>query len=147
MGKKRSGKDQLHMTSTEWKDYGGFTKRQASTSDFRRLPFDCCALSFLPFEHPVCNMDGVIYDLLNIVPWIKKHGTDPATGSPLLVSDLVKLKFTKSEDDKDYICPISRKTFNEYSHIVAIKVTGNVYSFDAIDKLCFKAKNLKVWSN
>lgn len=40
-----------------------------------RQPFDCCALSFQPFEHPVCarNNDGtgIVFDLVNIIPWLK----------------------------------------------------------------------------
>ena len=40
-----------------------------------RQPFDCCALSFQPFEHPVCarNDDGtgLVFDLVNIIPWLK----------------------------------------------------------------------------
>ena len=40
-----------------------------------RQPFDCCALSFQPFEHPVCarNSDGtgIVFDLVNIIPWLK----------------------------------------------------------------------------
>ena len=35
------------------------------------------------------------------------------------------------------------KEFNENSHIVAIKTTGNVYSYEAVDELNFKAKNYK----
>jgi hypothetical protein len=38
-------------------------------------PFDCCALSFQPFTHPVCarNSDGTghVFDLVNIIPWLK----------------------------------------------------------------------------
>ena len=40
-----------------------------------RTPFDCCALSFQPFDHPVCarNADGTgnVFDLVNIIPWLK----------------------------------------------------------------------------
>jgi hypothetical protein len=40
-----------------------------------RTPFDCCALSFQPFSHPVCarNADGTgfVFDLVNIIPWLK----------------------------------------------------------------------------
>ena len=40
-----------------------------------RTPFDCCALSFQPFENPVCarNSDGTgyVFDLVNIIPWLK----------------------------------------------------------------------------
>lgn len=38
-------------------------------------PFDCCSLSFQPFSHPVCarNVDGTgtVFDLMNIIPWLK----------------------------------------------------------------------------
>lgn len=41
-----------------------------------QTPFDCCALSFQPFEHPVCarNKDGTgfVFDLVNIIPWLKR---------------------------------------------------------------------------
>lgn len=41
-----------------------------------QTPFDCCALSFQPFEHPVCarNNDGTgfVFDLVNIIPWLKQ---------------------------------------------------------------------------
>lgn len=40
-----------------------------------RTPFDCCALSFQPFETPVCarNADGtgLVFELTNIIPWLK----------------------------------------------------------------------------
>lgn len=39
------------------------------------VPYDCCALSLQPFEHPVLarNKDGTgtVFDLLNIIPWLK----------------------------------------------------------------------------
>ena len=39
-------------------------------------PFDCCSLSFQPFSHPVCarNADGTgtVFDLTNIIPWLKQ---------------------------------------------------------------------------
>jgi hypothetical protein len=47
------------------------------TASFRAsmVPFDCCALSFQPFENPVCarNSDGTgtVFDLVNIIPWLK----------------------------------------------------------------------------
>jgi peptidyl-prolyl cis-trans isomerase-like protein 2 len=155
MGKSK-GNNQMHMTSTEWKrDFGGFKKKQESDADFKRLPFSCCALSFLPFEHPVCNAEnGVIYDLMNIIPWIKKHKfvlflifrTDPASGNPLAVSDLIRLKFTKDDKGVEFVCPITLKTLNDYSHIIAIKTSGNVYSFDAVDRLKYLNALLNFYS-
>ncbi|KAL8180310.1 UNVERIFIED_CONTAM: RING-type E3 ubiquitin-protein ligase ppil2 [Gekko kuhli] len=49
-------------------------------SNFRRLPFDHCSLSLQPFEYPVCTPEGIVFDLLSIVPWLKKYGTNPITG-------------------------------------------------------------------
>lgn len=42
-----------------------------------------------------------------------------------------------------YHCPITFKEFTEHSHIVAIRPTGNVYSYDAIKELNLKSKNFK----
>ena len=40
-----------------------------------RTPFDCCALTFQPFTHPVCarNADGTgnVFELVSIIPWLK----------------------------------------------------------------------------
>lgn len=62
MGRRQHQSDKMYITSTEWKhQFGG--KKQAvpggKGAEFRRLPFDCCALSLQPFEHPVCTAAGV----------------------------------------------------------------------------------------
>ncbi|XP_020604396.1 peptidyl-prolyl cis-trans isomerase-like 2 [Orbicella faveolata] len=98
-------------------------------ASFRRLPFHCCSLSMQPFEHPLCTKDGIIFDLLNIVPYLKKYGKNPVTGEPLQAKELVKLNFHKNAEDK-YHCPVTFKVFNNNSHIVAVKTTGNVFSYD-----------------
>ena len=64
-------------------------------AEFRRLPFDSCALSMQPFEHPVCTAGGVVYELLNILPFLKKYGVDPATGTKLTHKMLTRLHFHK----------------------------------------------------
>lgn len=43
----------------------------------------------------------------------------------------------------EYCCPVTSKIFTPHTHIVAIKTTGNVYSYDAVDELCVKPKNWK----
>jgi hypothetical protein len=55
MGKKRSQKDRAYITATEWREeHGGHRGRlQGAAGDFRRLPFNCCAISFQPFEDAV----------------------------------------------------------------------------------------------
>lgn len=141
MGKKQHSKDQLYVTSTEWAvEWGG--KKNISHIPYKTLPFDCCAISFRPFETPMCTADGVIFDIVNIVPYLKKFRKHPVTGNPLAASDLTKLKFTKNAEGK-YICPVLYKTFNQHSHIVAIRTTGNVYSHEAVKELNLKAGSLR----
>ena len=36
-----------------------------------------------PFRDPYATTDGVIFDLLNIVPYLKKHGKNPMTGEAM----------------------------------------------------------------
>jgi peptidyl-prolyl cis-trans isomerase-like protein 2 len=51
MGKKSASKDRGYMTATEWKyEGGGFKDSGTEGLPFRRLPFNSCAISFLPFE-------------------------------------------------------------------------------------------------
>ena len=85
MGKKQHQQDKLYLTSSEWKNfYGGkktdLTTSNADTNEFRRLPFSCCALSFQPFKHPYCTLGGHVFDLENIVPFLKKYGKNPIDG-------------------------------------------------------------------
>jgi len=142
MGKKQHSKDQLYITQTEWKhDWGG--AKVNATVPYKVLPFDCCAISFRPFEGvPMCTADGIVFDLLNIVPYLKKYRRHPVTGGALAASDLFKLQFHKNGEGK-YHCPVLFKIFNQHSHIVAIKTTGNVYSYEAVKELNLKTRNLK----
>ncbi|GIY74473.1 RING-type E3 ubiquitin-protein ligase PPIL2 [Caerostris darwini] len=144
MGKKQHQKDKMYLTASEWSQLYGGKKIVGSTAgaEFRRLPFDHCSLSLQPFEHPFCTPEGVVYDLMHIVPFLKKYGVDPATGKPLDKKSLIKLNFTKNADGK-YHCPVLFKVFNENSHIVAIKTTGNIFSYEAIEQLNLKNKNFK----
>ncbi|CAG8524599.1 1281_t:CDS:10 [Diversispora eburnea] len=144
MGK---GTDKMYITHSEWSgqfggmQFGGIQKR-TERDVFKRLPFDYCSLSLQPFEHPVCAPDGIIFDLKNIYPFLKKHGTNPVTGEKLEPKSLIKLNFHKNSND-EYHCPATYRVFNDHTHIVAIKTTGNVYSYEAIDRLNIKTKNWK----
>eukprot|EP00058_Branchiostoma_floridae_P018303 XP_002603792.1 hypothetical protein BRAFLDRAFT_124670 [Branchiostoma floridae] len=100
------------------------------------------SLSLQPFEHPLCTDKGDIFDLMNIVPWLKKYGTNPITGEKMEAKALNKLTFHKNSEDK-YHCPVTFKVFNENAHIVAIKKTGNVYSYEAVERLNIRPKNWK----
>lgn len=140
MGKKQHQKDKLWLTTTEWSTlYGGKKAANKDKKRFRRLPYYCCSISFLPFEVPYCTREGVCFDLTNIAPFLKKHSVNPVTGKKLGAKDLIKLHFFKNKDDK-YHCPVTYKIFNESTHIVAIATTGNVFSYEAVERLNLKPK-------
>ncbi|KAI8749034.1 RING-type E3 ubiquitin-protein ligase ppil2 [Biomphalaria glabrata] len=140
MGKKQHQKDKLYLTTKEWKhEWGGYKGIQntGESVKFRRLPYYCCSISLQPFENPLCTNEGVIFDLMSIIPFLKKYGVNPATGEKMVAKDLVKLNFHKNSQGQ-YHCPITFKVFNENAHIVAIKTTGNVYSYEAVERLNIK---------
>mmetsp|Transcript_38784 Transcript_38784/g.64491 ORF Transcript_38784/g.64491 Transcript_38784/m.64491 type:complete len:605 (-) Transcript_38784:107-1921(-) len=141
MGKNQHSKDKLWMTATEWKNEWGGKKEEIRTA-YKRLPFYCCALSFQPWEDPMCTPEGHVFEILNIIPYIKKYGKNPVTGVSLSVRDLVKLSFHKNPQN-EYHCPITFKVFSEHTRIVAIKTSGNVYAYEAIEELCMKPKHWK----
>ncbi|XP_033627166.1 RING-type E3 ubiquitin-protein ligase PPIL2-like [Asterias rubens] len=143
MGKRQHQSDKMYITSKEWAAfYGGKKPDTGERAAFRRLPYDHCSLSFQPFEHPYCTKDGVIFDLVSIMPYIKKYGTNPITGEAMDTKALIKLNFHKNSGGK-YHCPVTFKVFNANTHIVGVKPTGNVYAYEAIEQLNIKTKNWK----
>ncbi|PGH03416.1 peptidyl-prolyl cis-trans isomerase-like 2 [Helicocarpus griseus UAMH5409] len=145
MGK---GTDKLYITHSEWASEDAYSasagsgvRSKAGTvhASFKRLPFNFCSLSLQPFSHPVCTLSGTTFDLTNILPWIKKHGTNPVNGAPLKSSDLIKLNFAKN-DEGEYVDPVTYKVFTNNTHIVALKPSGNVFAWDTVEKLNIKAK-------
>ncbi|KAF4551267.1 Peptidyl-prolyl cis-trans isomerase-like protein 3 [Elsinoe fawcettii] len=145
MGK---GTDKLYITHSEWASGDAFSASAGSNARrsentglaFSRLPYNFCSLSLQPFGHPVCTSEGIIFDLTNILPWLKKNGTNPVDGSPLKATDLIKLNFAKNDDD-EYVDPVTFKVFTDNTHIVALRNTGNVFAYDTVDRLNIKAKN------
>mmetsp|Transcript_5593 Transcript_5593/g.12389 ORF Transcript_5593/g.12389 Transcript_5593/m.12389 type:complete len:652 (+) Transcript_5593:259-2214(+) len=141
MGKKQHSKDRMYLTTTEWKnEWGGYKEKQRAP--FKRLPFHCCAISFTPFDDPVCSDDGTVMDVVNVVPYVMRYKRHPVTGQAMQLKDLVKLNFHKNADG-EYHCPVMNKVFTEHTHIVAVKPTGNVYCWEAVEELNVKAKNWK----
>ncbi|KAJ3126907.1 Peptidyl-prolyl cis-trans isomerase cyp8 [Physocladia obscura] len=126
--------DKMYITHSEWAtlDFGaGGFKNKKTGKD--------CALTLTPFDIPRCTRAGHIFDLLAIVPWIKKHGTNPVTGAPLSASDLIPLHFHKNKDGA-YHDPITFKVFTDNTHIVACP-SGHVFAWETIDELCVKPKS------
>ncbi|XP_012057135.1 PREDICTED: peptidyl-prolyl cis-trans isomerase-like 2 [Atta cephalotes] len=147
MGKRQHQKDKMYLTYTEWSTlYGG---RKSGTNletseekTFRRLPYDHCCLSLQPFEHPYCDLHGNVFELEAILQYIKQYKHNPITGKPLDAKSLVKLNFYKNSQN-EYQCPVLFKLFTKHSHIVAIKTTGNVFSYEAVEQLNIKTGNWK----
>lgn len=142
MGKKQHSKDRMFITKTEWATEWGGAKSKEVAAPFKRLPFYCCAVTFTPFEDAVCTIDGSVFDVLHIIPYIRKYGKHPVTGVPLKQEDLIPLTFHKNSDG-EYHCPVLNKVFTEFTHIVAVKTTGNVFCYEAIKELNIKTKNWK----
>jgi peptidyl-prolyl cis-trans isomerase-like protein 2 len=133
--------NKMYISMKEWTEqFGGKKEGEPKGHGFKPLPFNCCAISLTAFEDPYCTEDGNVYDLVNIVPYIKKYKKDPITGKPLASKDLIALHFHKNNKG-EYHCPITFKVFNDFTHIVANKVTGEVYCMEAIEELNIKAKN------
>lgn len=72
MGKKRHAQDKMWITTAEHvRDWGGKLEEHKNKKEqFVKMPFYFCNLSMAPFQDPYCTPDGVIFDLLNIVPYI-----------------------------------------------------------------------------
>lgn len=67
MGKRQHQKDKMYLTYTEWKSYGGYkpTNAEEENVKFKRLPFDHCCLTMVPFEHPYCDqVRSIIFPIL-----------------------------------------------------------------------------------
>ncbi|XP_047345957.1 RING-type E3 ubiquitin-protein ligase PPIL2 [Vespa velutina] len=146
MGKRQHQKDKMYLTYTEWTTlYGGKRSGPLESSEdttFRRLPYDHCCLSLKPFEHPYCDVLGHIFELEPLLEYVKRFKHNPVTGKSLDPKTLIKLNFYKNAQGQ-YHCPVLFKPFTKHSHIVAIKTTGNVMSWEAVEQLNIKTRNWK----
>jgi len=79
MGKKRHSRDKMYLTQWELK-HEGAGKKDDKIAPISRLPFDYCALSLQKFRDPVCTKEGTVFDIINIIPFIKKYRRNPVTG-------------------------------------------------------------------
>jgi hypothetical protein len=104
---KQKSKDRAYITASEWASEWGGAKDRGSLP-FSRLPFHCCGLTFTPFSDPVCADDGTCFDIVNIVPYVRKHKRHPVTGAPLELKDLTQLTFHKNAGG-EYHCPVLNK--------------------------------------
>uniref|UniRef100_A0A8C3K966 Peptidylprolyl isomerase like 2 n=1 Tax=Calidris pygmaea TaxID=425635 RepID=A0A8C3K966_9CHAR len=83
------------------------------------------SLSLQPFEYPVCTPDGTTLFI-----------SEQSQGLH------AKLKLFYPPSGK-YHCPVLFTVFTNNSHIVAIKTTGNVFAYEAVEQLNIKPKSYK----
>jgi len=57
---------------------------------------------------PICTTDGVVFDVLHIMPFLQKHKVNPITSKPMKFKDLVRLTMAKNTEGK-WHCPVTFK--------------------------------------
>ncbi|XP_060843545.1 RING-type E3 ubiquitin-protein ligase PPIL2 [Rhopalosiphum padi] len=142
MGKRQHQKDKMYLTYTEWSTLYGGKRPGIEKPKFARLPFDHCCLSLVAFKTPYCDPDGNIFEYEALLEYIKQFKHNPVTGKAIELKKLIKLNFHRNAAG-EYHCPVLFKSLTKHSHIVAIKTTGNVFSYEAIEQLNIKTKNWK----
>lgn len=87
MGKRRHNQDKMWISNKEMQtDWGGKNtdaERVKQKQQLIKLPYSYCNISMTPFRDPYATTDGVIFDLLNIVPYLRKNGKNPMNGEPM----------------------------------------------------------------
>lgn len=83
---------------------------------------------------------GTIFDLTHILPWLKKHGTNPITGEKMDSKELIKIHISKNELG-EYVDPVTFKALTDNTKIVAVRTTGNVYAWETVERLNIKTKH------
>ena len=141
MGKGRHASDRLYENSAEAGRFGA-AAAAARHESVKALPFTHCALTLAPWETPMMAPDGVVFELTQIVPWLRKRGVHPVGGAPLAARDLVALKYARNADG-ECICPVTARTFTAHSRIAAVRTTGNVYAWEALQELCLGPKSFR----
>lgn len=122
---------------------------ESGTGGHEALTFDHCALTFQRWTHPVATAQpssageqptARVYELTNIVPYVAKYASDPWSGAPLAVGELVPLHFHCNEAGA-YADPVTFRAFGPHTRLIVVRPTGNVYAWDTIHELCIRARH------
>mmetsp|Transcript_41476 Transcript_41476/g.99378 ORF Transcript_41476/g.99378 Transcript_41476/m.99378 type:complete len:611 (+) Transcript_41476:104-1936(+) len=134
----------------------------------KRLPFDCCALTLVPFTTPVCTTTShVIFDNAALMEFVLKHKRDPVTGDEMGLGNsgsnassssskkskqpqIIRLNMDRDTEGR-WQCPVLTKPFSNQTKIVAVidrnkdgsssSLEAYVYSYEAYRELNEKNKN------
>jgi peptidyl-prolyl cis-trans isomerase-like 2 len=141
-----SSREQKANRSTTAAAAGAALSSSATNGAVQRLlPFSHCALQWTPYSDPVIcsgSSAGIIYDSSALLPFVLRHGADPATGEARTSRDIVTLRMDRN-DEGLWQCPVLTKPFTGHTKIVAIRhgSEANVVSYEAFHELCLKTKN------
>lgn len=84
MGKRRHNQDKAFITTKEHIDSWGGKAIERHQTSMVQLPFNYCNLGLIEAKQPYTTTDGIVFDLLTIVPHLRKQGNiNPCTGEPL----------------------------------------------------------------
>lgn len=151
--------DKLFVTHSEWSGNdlhsasGGKinnSTKLALSKQATALPFWTCSISQQPIDPGcgVCDLEGHVFDIKNVMPFVMRQGLNPVTGKPLARADLIKLKPTSDESGDNgtgglgYVDPVTLKQFQRLTDAVVIRPTGQVYFASTVRDMCLKPGNL-----
>lgn len=132
--------DKLFITHSEWSSGGHSLGGGAESGKFSvdrtvsSLPFWTCSISQQPIGEDcgVADKHGYVYDIKNVLPYIRKNSKNPVTGEPMESHhELIKLKLSKNPEGK-YVDPVTLKEFQTLSQAVLIQPSGRVYFEETI---------------
>lgn len=144
--------DKLYITHSEWsgKDLHGATggslnqDRSGLAKRASVQPFWTCSISQQPISanNAMADSQGYVFDIKNIVPYIRKHSTNPVTGLPMSTKDLIKLHLSTNNEGQ-FIDPVTHKEFQQLTPAILIRTSGRVYHEDTIKENNLKQKFMR----
>lgn len=119
------------------------TSHPALVEVTKRTPLHLCALTLKPHVNPVVFLDGIIFEESSILPLVRRTRINPIIGHRLDPSAFIRLKFHIDTKEHIFRCPILRRKFLPNEKIVVVATTGNVYSFEAVEKYNIRCQNMR----
>ena len=134
--------EKLYISQSE--HYGSARHQQSTAGKYKNLPVNACCLSLQPAAELVSTRSGHLFDRDNLMEWQRINGQlDPVDGKSLDEKSLIPVKFHRNSAG-ELQCPVTLKSFNsDTSRIVLIASSGNVFSWEAVDRLNVQNQNWK----
>ena len=96
--------EKLFLSKDEHRELQG--KKASGGAPKEVLPFDHCAMSLVPFETP-CYLDGVVFDLAALLPYVIKHKKSPVSGERVTTKDILRLNMARETAVREVVLPNS----------------------------------------